>query len=379
MNDLDRRPIVYHTINELLTAFSGKIDGLWLVAPEFDRGGLDFVGDYFGEGAVKIYYGHDDSPLLRMLQATADKDDDDYVLRVNGINFCVDTAAARNNIVAAQLHGYDCIRFPDNFPAMFTSDVYRVGALRKMGCDGGSGIERKFHIHPKYFMSRDPRFQCAVSQPDISKYSDDFLISIRECCKRSLHAKRIDVDTRKSIRAGDAISLHYELAKLFLKDDDCVLDLACGSGFGTKILSEKAKSVIGIDNDLEIIKSANANLRSDRIGFIDADAFDLPFASGSLDCVVAFEIIEHIDPIALLSEIRRVLKPGGTVILSTPQNLLGHIPITPDHDREFSVGELTDVVGQFFSIKKSIGIKQGTIFFDDDPIGVNTFMVATSA
>ena len=47
----------------------------------------------------------------------------------------------------------DCIKFPDNFPALFTSDVYRVGALRKTA--NIEYLESKWHIHPKYFMEFD--------------------------------------------------------------------------------------------------------------------------------------------------------------------------------------------------------------------------------
>jgi len=375
MNQMEGRPVLYHTIKELLEYFSDNIANLWLVAPEFDRGGLDFVKTFFPNGVLQTYYGYDASPLQRMINVTQNLKDEDFVLRVNGINFCVDTESAKENLILAQASSYDCIRFPDDFPALFTSDVYRVGALRRM-YSTHQDVERKYFVHPKYYLSKSPNYKCAISEPDKSKYSDEYLLSIRQRYKNAMAAKRIEVDISKAIKSGDSIQLHYELASTFLKDSRFVLDLACGSGFGTNILSAGAERVIGVDNDREMIDQANNLYRTNGLEFLAADVLDLPYDSNSVDAVVAFEIIEHVAPKDLLREISRVLKPGGVMCLSTPQNSLGHIPTTSDHLREFSLDEIRVIVGELFRLEKIIGIKQGSIFFSDDPVGSNTFMVA---
>jgi hypothetical protein len=69
------------------------------------------------------------------------------------------------------------------------------------------------------------------------------------------------------------------------------------------------------------------------------------------------------------------LKPGGLFIMSTPQNAIGHVPVNPHHVIEYSLAGIQAVVAPFFQILKSIGIKQGTIVFDDDPCGTNTILV----
>ena len=155
-----------------------------------------------------------------------------------------------------------------------------------------------------------------------------------------------------------------------------MLDLACGSGFGTNILCSAVKKSIGVDNDPKVIDQANKAYQTSRVEFLTGDVLNLSFESESVDAVVAFEIIEHVSPKVLLKEISRVLKPGGIVCLSTPQNSLGRIPTTSDHLREFSLDEIRRLVGELFVIKEVIGIKQGSIFFAEDAVGANTFLVA---
>ncbi|MEI7995823.1 MAG: class I SAM-dependent methyltransferase, partial [Methylococcaceae bacterium] len=308
---------------------------------------------------MQTYYGYDDSPLQRMINISEVLGDEEFILRVNGINFCVDAEQAEANVAMAQASGYDCIRFPDDFPALFTSDVYRVGALRRMMCDIQED-ELKFHIHPKYYLSRSEKYNCYISLPDFSKYTDEYILSTRMKYKDAMHTKRIEVDSSKAIKAGDTIHFHYELAKEFLNGTNLVLDLACGSGFGATALSSVAQRVIGIDNDEQMIVFANKTYKSSNTEFLNSDVLNIPFNSNSIDAIVAFEIIEHLDPVALLNEFYRVLKPNGIICLSTPQNSLGHIPTTSDHIREFSLVELKALVEDLFSIEQIIGIKQGS-------------------
>lgn len=375
MNNLDGEPILLKTVKTIHDAFFDTVGNVKIIAPEFDQGGLDFIKGHFPTDFVTVYYGDNESPLLRMLGATSDADDSDVVLRLNGLNFCVDTDCAKKSLEIACKSGCDCIRFPDSFPALFTSDVYRVGALRRMA-EYKNKIDRKYHIHPKYYLRAENGFTSAFSEPDMSKYTDEFLSHVRRYIQDAIHTKRVEVNPSRSIRAGDTISLHYDMALPYLKSAGIVLDLACGSGFGSNILASAAKTVVGIDNDDEMIEQATATYGNEAVSFQNGDVFNLPFAAASVDAAVAFEIIEHVDPAPLLREIRRVLKPGGILCLSTPQNSLGHIPSTPDHIREFSLREISELIKDFFTIEKIIGIKQGCIYFDNDPVGSNTFVVA---
>src|SRR5437588_11004156 len=98
-----------------------------------------------------------------------------------------------------------------------------------------------------------------------------------------------------------------------------VLDAGCGAGYGSAELARTAASVLGIDSSPEAIAFACAQYPAPNLRFEEADCSALPAPDGSIDLVVAFEVIEHLqDWRAFLREARRVLAPAGQFIVSTP-------------------------------------------------------------
>src|SRR5262249_38493426 len=104
-----------------------------------------------------------------------------------------------------------------------------------------------------------------------------------------------------------------------------VLDIACGEGYGSYYLAEVAKQVVGVDLDPETVRHASSRyLRSNlefRCGSVEA--IPVPGAA-SFDAVVSFETIEHLwegQQNTFLSEIGRLLKPEGLLMMSTPNKL----------------------------------------------------------
>lgn len=95
-----------------------------------------------------------------------------------------------------------------------------------------------------------------------------------------------------------------------------VLDIGCGDGTVMKALSPHHR-IIGIDLALSRLVSLTQENMSALM--VMADAHWLPLKTGQFDCVILAEIIEHLpDPGRALAEARRVLKPGGRVVISTP-------------------------------------------------------------
>jgi 2-polyprenyl-3-methyl-5-hydroxy-6-metoxy-1,4-benzoquinol methylase len=114
-------------------------------------------------------------------------------------------------------------------------------------------------------------------------------------------------------------------ATLGLVEGGRVLDLGCEIGVLAKAISPRAESVLAIDMRPETIAIARQffaapNIEYRACNFSDLDAGELPF-----DCVVFLETIEHVeDPVAMLIRIRRFLRPGGRLVLSTPNAVSYH-------------------------------------------------------
>jgi len=117
-----------------------------------------------------------------------------------------------------------------------------------------------------------------------------------------------------------------------------VLDAACGVGYGTAYLAKDARQVLGIDVDSETIDYARSRYGAPNITFATMDAHALDVPDGELDAVCAFEMIEHVDhPEAVLMEFARVLRPGGTLVVSTPRARASTTrPDNPFHVQEWA-------------------------------------------
>jgi SAM-dependent methyltransferase len=99
-----------------------------------------------------------------------------------------------------------------------------------------------------------------------------------------------------------------------------VLDVASGEGYGSALLAQVARSVVGVEYSGSTAIGAAGNYRKPNLRFLQGDARALPLADGSFDAVVSFETIEHFDrQDDFLREVHRVLRPGGRFIVSTPE------------------------------------------------------------
>ncbi len=101
-----------------------------------------------------------------------------------------------------------------------------------------------------------------------------------------------------------------------------VLDAACGEGYGTHLLSQKAQAVVGVDIDEAAIKHAANTYQEDNLSYQKSDVLKLKFADDTFDVVVSFETLEHLaQHDQLVAEFKRVLKPEGVLLISTPDKL----------------------------------------------------------
>ncbi len=151
--------------------------------------------------------------------------------------------------------------------------------------------------------------------------------------------------------------LHRYLAVRRLVRGKRVLDIACGEGYGSDLLAATAASVVGVDIDAASIAHAQETYARNASGgatvrFLCGDAAAIPLGDACVDVVVSFETIEHlVDHQRMLSEIRRVLAPGGVLVLSSPDRReYTDIPRTrnPYHLRELYQSELGALLAEHF-------------------------------
>ena len=141
-----------------------------------------------------------------------------------------------------------------------------------------------------------------------------------------------------------------------------ILDVACGTGYGMAIISAPGRTVVGADVELEALRTAAAVEP-----VVAADGGALPFPSGVFDAVTTFETVEHLEhrP-AFLAELVRVLIPGGTLILSTPNarytRPVDGRPTNPFHVFEYTPEELAEELRAHFDDVDMLGQQIGDHF-----------------
>lgn len=170
-------------------------------------------------------------------------------------------------------------------------------------------------------------------------------------------------DLNKDLGVEDSVlKEHIERYKFAFKfiQNKKVLDIACGTGYGSKMMVENgAREVVGADVSATAISEAN-KLRFGRsnLSFKQSNATKLLFQDDSFETVVSFETIEHIENYQkFIQEIKRVLKPGGILVLSTPnQTATKQLLINnPFHIKEFNLGQFKALISSDFESVKFFG------------------------
>lgn len=137
----------------------------------------------------------------------------------------------------------------------------------------------------------------------------------------------------------------YQLAARFVPPGAAVLDLACGVGYGSYILATRSscREIVSVDLGEEAIAYARRHYAHPKITFVHGDAFAVPLEPGRFDAVVSFETVEHVEEDRrLLARFHEALRPGGLLVLSTPNEL--RMPYSPEgyrhHRRHYRPEEL---------------------------------------
>jgi len=133
----------------------------------------------------------------------------------------------------------------------------------------------------------------------------------------------------------------YKAASDYVKGN--IIELGSGEGYGIQILAPLAQRYLAVDKfDTDIKGHTNVEFRKQLLPSLAG------IADNTFDFAVTFQVIEHIqDDKTFISEIHRVLKPGGMLLLTTPNRLMS-LTRNPWHIREYTSAELAAVVGKSF-------------------------------
>ena len=137
-----------------------------------------------------------------------------------------------------------------------------------------------------------------------------------------------------------------------------VLEAGCGEGYGGQLLADAGAAVVaGLDLDLATL--GHAAVAYPGVPVAAANLVALPLADQAVDLVVCSQVVEHLwDQDAFVAECARVLRPGGGLVVTTP-NRLTFPPGNVFHSRELDADELSSLVAQHLEVRSVLGLRPG--------------------
>ena len=304
---------------------------------------------------VSIFFGSNYNVAERIYNASKNFEPD-IVVRVLLRRFYIDMDLINSLILKLQ-EGYDYINLDNNIYPEVAADVCTFPALKRvvelikeLPDDYKSN---SFRFNPWRFMEVNPSFKIFTFLYE-KKWNDEKVKLIREKIKNLMKEE----DEAQPVDSNEPIN-RYRFISQFIEKTDNTLDIACGKGAGTRIISDFAKEVFGIDCDEKYINDAKSKFSKPNLKFILGSDELLEEFKEQFDKVICTHTMEHVsDDKLFLKRIKYSLKPNGKLILEVPRLCpypLGK-PLWPDHKREYekdSLGKLIQKAG--FEIETMFG------------------------
>jgi len=177
--------------------------------------------------------------------------------------------------------------------------------------------------------------------------------------------------------------LHRYLFACKVVAGKCVLDIASGEGYGSSMLARTALKVTGVDVSDEAVSHAQAKYQTGNLEYLPGSCSKIPLADASVDVVVSFETIEHHDEHeTMMREIKRVLRPGGLLVMSSPDrweysDKPGYS--NPYHVKELYRHEFKDLLNLHFKNHSVYGqrvVYGSAIFCEDRSSPIESYDIA---
>ena len=304
---------------------------------------------------VSVFFGSNYNVAVRIYNASKNFEPD-IVVRVLLRRFYIDMDLINSLILKLQ-EGYDYINLDNNVYSDVSADVCTFPALKRavelikeLPDDYKSN---SFRFNPWRFMEVNPSFKIFTFLYE-KKWNDEKVKLIQEKIKNLMKEE----DEAQPVDSNEPIN-RYRFISQFIEKTDNILDIACGKGAGTRIISDFAKEVFGIDYDEKYINDAKSKFSKPNLKFILGSDELLEEFKEQFDKVICTHTMEHVsDDKLFLKRIKYSLKPNGKLILEVPRLCpypLGK-PLWPDHKREYekdSLGKLIQKAG--FEIETMFG------------------------
>lgn len=163
-----------------------------------------------------------------------------------------------------------------------------------------------------------------------------------------------------------------------------VLEVGCGTGYGTYHLSKFASEIVAVDIAKENISICEAEYKKENLIFLSADGLKLPFEDRTFEVVVSFQVIEHIEPTNVqkyLLEIKRVLGKGGIFVVSTPNSKMTLLPFQKpwysEHKKEYDCKSFKKSIKKVFEDFKIYSLRGSETmeYIERNRVRQNPFLV----
>ena len=157
-------------------------------------------------------------------------------------------------------------------------------------------------------------------------------------------AERVSRDVTDNFVFQRSKLAYVEAAK---RVQGCVLEIGTGTGYGVDIIAPNVKRFVTMDKT----RSEELGVMPENVEFVEGVVPPLPFADESFDCVVSFQVIEHIKrDKEFVREVYRVLKKGGKFIVSTPNRPMS-LTRNPWHVREYTAEQFGALLSEFNDVE----------------------------
>lgn len=330
-----------------------RIRQVLVVLPEMD--GVAEARQRLSHWGFSTHVGDTYNVCRRIVAAQKSISDENFAVRVLAIWKHLDLDYVDRLVDRIRAGNCDAVLGPRDFDITFAADVATLGILEKIAdLPGNSQEMMRARFNPWGYMDMHPesfRVEFFEPAPLYNFQRRERLLSSRGCHPENEFFGRNYAGSR------------YHFLQPFIPKGKKILDIACGSGFGSHLLSNGAEFVLGVDYLQSYVDLARGRYpEAPRLQFCVGDGQEFFYHGREewFDVVISLHTLEHVpDDRKMLSNLHKNLRPGGLLVVEVPvlaKRPLG-VPINPYHLREYHAGEFLDMVkGAGFHIKRTYGV-----------------------